>query len=126
MSFLRDVLYGMRLVRRSAIKDRNRARGTESDAIGTSKTVWDRHHHLRGRQIESQHARSRGLFGDGELLENNPFGEPSSLSSWGAPFFPFAAPLATVDIPHMCIQEGHDVIAVTLAGDHRIFRLRRG
>jgi tRNA 2-thiouridine synthesizing protein A len=35
-------------------------------------------------------------------------------------------PLAVVDIPHMCIQEGHDVIAVTPSGDHQIFRLRRG
>ncbi|HEX4302570.1 MAG TPA: sulfurtransferase TusA family protein [Rhizomicrobium sp.] len=35
-------------------------------------------------------------------------------------------PMAAVDIPHMCHQEGHDVIAVTREGDVTRFVLRRG
>jgi tRNA 2-thiouridine synthesizing protein A len=35
-------------------------------------------------------------------------------------------PLAAVDIPHMCNQEGHAVISVTREGGVTRLRLRRG
>jgi len=35
-------------------------------------------------------------------------------------------PLAAVDIPHMCHQEGHAVEGVTEKEGYRAFRLRRG
>ena len=34
-------------------------------------------------------------------------------------------PLAVVDIPHMCGEEGHDVESVTRHGGHSEFRIRR-
>ena len=42
-------------------------------------------------------------------------------------FSPFSAsdPLAVVDIPHMCGEEGHDVESVTSQEDHSVFRIRR-
>ena len=35
-------------------------------------------------------------------------------------------PLAAVDVPHMCHQEGHSVDAITEKDGYRVFRLRRG
>ncbi len=35
-------------------------------------------------------------------------------------------PLSVVDIPHMCHQNGHDVIESTRASDHIHFLIRRG
>jgi tRNA 2-thiouridine synthesizing protein A len=35
-------------------------------------------------------------------------------------------PLSVVDIPHMCGQEGHAMIARETAGDHYRFLIRRG
>jgi tRNA 2-thiouridine synthesizing protein A len=35
-------------------------------------------------------------------------------------------PLAVVDIPHMCGEEGHAVKSVTRKTDHSEFRIRRG
>jgi tRNA 2-thiouridine synthesizing protein A len=35
-------------------------------------------------------------------------------------------PMAAIDIPHMCHQENHDVIAVTRDGDVTRFVLRHG
>jgi tRNA 2-thiouridine synthesizing protein A len=35
-------------------------------------------------------------------------------------------PLAVVDIPHMCGEEGHTVESVTRRADHSEFRIRRG
>jgi tRNA 2-thiouridine synthesizing protein A len=35
-------------------------------------------------------------------------------------------PLAVVDIPHMCAEEGHAVMAVHEEGGHHSFRIRRG
>lgn len=35
-------------------------------------------------------------------------------------------PLAAVDIPHMCGEEGHAVIESIAASDHRRFLIRRG
>ncbi len=35
-------------------------------------------------------------------------------------------PLAVVDIPHMCGEEGHSVESVTRQEDHSAFRIRRG
>lgn len=35
-------------------------------------------------------------------------------------------PLAAVDIPHMCHQEGHTLIETSGVADHRRFRIRRG
>lgn len=35
-------------------------------------------------------------------------------------------PLAVVDIPHMCGEEGHTVESVTRLPDHSEFRIRRG
>ena len=34
-------------------------------------------------------------------------------------------PLAVVDIPHMCGEEGHKVESVTSHKDHCVFRIRR-
>ena len=34
-------------------------------------------------------------------------------------------PLAVVDIPHMCSEEGHTVESVTRLADHNQFRIRR-
>lgn len=34
-------------------------------------------------------------------------------------------PLAVVDIPHMCGEEGHAVIDARKAGDHHIFMIRK-
>jgi len=34
-------------------------------------------------------------------------------------------PLAVVDIPHMCSEEGHTVESVTRHADHSEFRIRR-
>ena len=34
-------------------------------------------------------------------------------------------PLAVVDIPHMCGEEGHTVESVTRLADHSEFRIRR-
>jgi tRNA 2-thiouridine synthesizing protein A len=34
-------------------------------------------------------------------------------------------PLAVVDIPHMCSEEGHKVESVTSEKDHSVFRIRR-
>jgi tRNA 2-thiouridine synthesizing protein A len=35
-------------------------------------------------------------------------------------------PLAVVDIPHMCGEEGHTVESVARQSDHSEFRIRRG
>ena len=35
-------------------------------------------------------------------------------------------PLAVVDIPHMCTEEGHVMIDSRKAADHHIFMIRRG
>jgi tRNA 2-thiouridine synthesizing protein A len=35
-------------------------------------------------------------------------------------------PLSVVDIPHMCIQEGHELIESSKAFDHYRFLIRRG
>ena len=35
-------------------------------------------------------------------------------------------PLAAVDIPHMCHQEGHDVLESASASGHHRFLIRRG
>lgn len=35
-------------------------------------------------------------------------------------------PLAVVDVPHMCTQEGHEMMAASDAGGHHRFRIRRG
>ncbi|MEP6830769.1 MAG: sulfurtransferase TusA family protein [Rhizomicrobium sp.] len=35
-------------------------------------------------------------------------------------------PLSVVDIPHMCHQEGHDMIESKTAPDHHRFLIRRG
>ena len=35
-------------------------------------------------------------------------------------------PLAVVDIPHMCGEEGHAVESTLTAGDHHSFVIRRG
>jgi tRNA 2-thiouridine synthesizing protein A len=35
-------------------------------------------------------------------------------------------PLAVVDIPHMCAEEGHAVMAAGDEGGHHSFRIRRG
>lgn len=35
-------------------------------------------------------------------------------------------PLAVVDIPHMCGEEGHSVESMTRRKDHNAFRIRRG
>jgi len=35
-------------------------------------------------------------------------------------------PLAAVDIPHMCHQEGHALIESVSASDHHRFLIRRG
>jgi tRNA 2-thiouridine synthesizing protein A len=35
-------------------------------------------------------------------------------------------PLSVVDVPHMCSQEGHAVIARETASDHYRFLVRRG
>lgn len=34
-------------------------------------------------------------------------------------------PLAVVDIPHMCVEEGHDVTAARKADGHHVFVIRR-
>jgi tRNA 2-thiouridine synthesizing protein A len=34
-------------------------------------------------------------------------------------------PLAVLDIPHMCSEEGHVVESVTTQGDDSVFRIRR-
>jgi tRNA 2-thiouridine synthesizing protein A len=34
-------------------------------------------------------------------------------------------PLSVVDIPHMCRQEGHEVMAVSTEAGHHLFRIRR-
>jgi len=34
-------------------------------------------------------------------------------------------PLAVVDIPHMCGEEGHEVMAASAAGGHHVFHIRR-
>jgi tRNA 2-thiouridine synthesizing protein A len=34
-------------------------------------------------------------------------------------------PLAVVDIPHMCAQEGHSVESVTRQENHSVFQIRR-
>jgi tRNA 2-thiouridine synthesizing protein A len=34
-------------------------------------------------------------------------------------------PLAVVDIPHMCNQEGHSVDSVTRQDGHAVFRIQR-
>ena len=34
-------------------------------------------------------------------------------------------PLAVVDIPHMCIQEGHELVESASASDHHRFLVRR-
>jgi tRNA 2-thiouridine synthesizing protein A len=35
-------------------------------------------------------------------------------------------PLAAVDIPHMCGQEGHSVESITKEQSRTVFRIRRG
>ena len=35
-------------------------------------------------------------------------------------------PLSVVDVPHMCIQEGHELIESQKASDHHRFLIRRG
>ena len=35
-------------------------------------------------------------------------------------------PLAVVDIPHMCTEEGHVMIESRKAGDHHVFVIRSG
>lgn len=35
-------------------------------------------------------------------------------------------PLAVVDIPHMCGEEGHVLVEATRASDHHRFLIRRG
>lgn len=35
-------------------------------------------------------------------------------------------PLAVVDIPHMCAEDGHDVADARKADGHHIFTIRRG
>jgi tRNA 2-thiouridine synthesizing protein A len=35
-------------------------------------------------------------------------------------------PLSVVDIPHMCVKEGHDLIESARAADHHRFLIRRG
>jgi tRNA 2-thiouridine synthesizing protein A len=35
-------------------------------------------------------------------------------------------PLAVIDIPHMCAEDGHDVTAARKADSHHIFTIRRG
>ena len=35
-------------------------------------------------------------------------------------------PLAVVDIPHMCGEEGHVLIDSRKADDHHVFRIRKG
>jgi tRNA 2-thiouridine synthesizing protein A len=35
-------------------------------------------------------------------------------------------PMAVVDIPHMCAEDGHAVLEVGQADDHHVFRIRKG
>jgi tRNA 2-thiouridine synthesizing protein A len=35
-------------------------------------------------------------------------------------------PLAVVDIPHMCAEDGHEVAAARKAHDHHSFTIRKG
>lgn len=35
-------------------------------------------------------------------------------------------PLSAVDIPHMCMEEGHAVESIRRAPDRTVFRVRRG
>jgi tRNA 2-thiouridine synthesizing protein A len=35
-------------------------------------------------------------------------------------------PLAPIDVPHMCRQEGHELVSLVQENDHSRMRLRRG
>lgn len=35
-------------------------------------------------------------------------------------------PAAIIDMPHFCAEAGHDFLDLTEAGDHTIYRIRKG
>lgn len=35
-------------------------------------------------------------------------------------------PAAVVDVPHFCIEAGHELVATGEADDHQIYRVRKG
>ncbi len=35
-------------------------------------------------------------------------------------------PAAIIDMPHFCAEAGHDFLGLTEAGDHSIYRIRKG